>query len=159
MFHFIPEITTKHLGAYAALDNFKQVLPKKISLTCDSWFGMKSWMEFNNHLPVTMSMSSNQGDGLWQLFSHNLQRNQFRTFSNNKILVTVFLDEGLLVTASTMFKILDERASVNTPLQARKTNVLAPSFKLSKTALELLCQFPKDDLVLLSTALGKSSSK
>ena len=56
MFHFISKITSKHLGPYAAMDQFKLVLPQDTSLTCDSWFGVKNWVEYHVSTPITVAM-------------------------------------------------------------------------------------------------------
>ena len=158
MYHFIPEITSDHMGPYAALDNFKQVLPKNVSLTCDSWYGMKSWMEFNKHMPLTFALPDTQGNGLWKLFAHDLQKNQFRTFFNGKLMVTVFMGEGLMVTGSTMYQLDKKDPSFLTPNQARTTNVLPSTLQLSNDAIQQLYQFPKEDLIKLASVLGKSTS-
>jgi len=157
MYHFIPNITGNHLGPYVVLDNFKQVLPKDTTLTCDSWFGMKSWMECNKTLPFTCAMPETQGGGLWKLFTYTLEKNQFRTFYNGKFFLTVFMSESLMVTGSTVFRLSNRDESVLSPNQARTTNVLPSSLQLNEDAISLLKQFPKEDLIKLAVALGKPS--
>ena len=159
MYHFIPEITAKHLGGYQALDQFKTMLPRNVSLTCDSWFGLKFWMEFNKHLPLTFAMNDNQGGGLWQLFSRDLKDNQYRTFSNGIILFTVYKGEGLMKTAFTSFTIGEVNTAMKTPFQARETNLQPPVMQLSDEAIEFLKEFPKEDLIKLAKTLGKPHSK
>ena len=158
MFHFIPEITSKHLGSYAAMDQFKLVLPKNTSLTCDSWFGVKSWLEYHVSLSITTAMSDNQGGGLWQLFGHQLKLNEYCSFTNGKIIITLFQDKTLVKTASTMFKIDKINAQLMTPFEALETNIQPPTIQLSESAVNLLSQLPKEDLMKLASALGKSSS-
>ncbi len=94
MYHFIPEITSKHLSVRQALDQFKTILPKNVTITFDNWFDVRNWIEFNKHLPITWPMKSQEKDGLLALFTHGLKKNQYRTFSNGKILITVFHDNG-----------------------------------------------------------------
>jgi hypothetical protein len=141
------------------MDQFKMVLPMNVSLTCDSWFGVKSWLEHHKSTPITLAMADTQGSGLWQLFSHNLKKYEYRTFTNNKFIITFFQDNNLMRTASTVFKIGDLNPSFKTPFEALETNVQPPSMQLSDSALKCLQSFPKEDLIKLATNLGKQTSK
>ena len=159
MYQFIPEITVKHLGGYQALDQFKTILPKNISLTCDSSFGLKNWMEFNKHIPLTFAMNGNQGGGLWKLFSKDLRNNQYRTFSNGIILLTIYKGEGLMKIASTTLTIEEVNTTMRNPFQSRETNIQPPTMQLSDETIEILKEFPKEDLIKLVKTLGKSHIK
>ena len=83
------------MGFYAALDQFSKHFPKNTSITADSWFGMKSWIMLNYNIPITCSMSNNQGGELCELFGHGLKYGEYRTFWNKKMFVTVFHDEKI----------------------------------------------------------------
>ncbi len=113
----------KHLGPYAAMEQFRMVLPKNVSITCDSWFGTKSWLKYHKSISATLAMPDTQGGGLWQLFSHNLKLHQYCSFTNNKFIITVFKDKKLLKTASTVFKLGNLDPSFKTQFEALETNV------------------------------------
>ncbi|MGH2612279.1 MAG: hypothetical protein ACRDFB_04440 [Rhabdochlamydiaceae bacterium] len=148
----------KHIGPYTALNQFKAILPSNCSLTADSWFGMKTWMEFNKSIPLTFSMPDTQGSGMWKLFGHSLKFKEYRTFTNGKIMITVFHDDGIVKTASTCFSIVNASAHITTSKQALQTNIQEPKLKLSMEGIEILNTLPHEDLKKLASALGYSSS-
>jgi hypothetical protein len=158
-YHFIPDITAKHIGPYAALNQFEMILPKECSLVADAWFGMKSWMECHKSLSLTFALSPAQADGLWQLFGHGLEFKQYRTFSNGKIIVTLFKDAALVVTASTAFKFTNENPTVLTPFQALETNTSDPTIQLSESDIKLLLNVSLDGLKKIASMSGFSTGK
>ena len=156
MFHFIPEITSKHLGPYAAMDQFKLVLPQDTSLTCDSWFGVKNWVEYHVSKPLIVAMPDTQGGGLWQLFGHQIKHQEYQNLTNEKITVTLYQDNALIKTASVMFKTEKMDSQMTTPFEALQTNVQPLAMQLTEVGIQILGQLPKEDLVKLDSALGKS---
>ena len=103
-------------------------------------------------------MPDTQGHGLWQLFAHQLKQYQYRTFTNNKIIITIYKDNELMKTASTLFKIDKPNPHVITPNEALQTNVQPSTMQLSDVGIQMLSQLPKEDLEKLASTLGKSSS-
>jgi hypothetical protein len=134
---------------------FKLVLSQDTSLTCDSWFGVKNWVEYHVSTPLTVAMSDTQGGGLWQLFGHQLKHQEYRNFTNGKIIVTLYQDNALIKTASTMFKTGKVDSQMTTPFEALQTNVQPPAMQLTEVGIQTLGQLPKEDLVKLASALGK----
>lgn len=159
LFHFIPDITGNSIGPYEALDQFKMVLPKEIPLAVDRWFGMLKWLEFNKSLRITMSLPSTQSGELLDLFGYELEHNQFRTFTNGKVMITVFKGKHLMRTASTCFRHGEVNQFFTTPEQILQTNLQPPEMQLSEEAVTVLQQLSRTDLVKLASALGKRSSK
>jgi hypothetical protein len=157
--HFVPEISAEHLGKYAALDCFKVYFGEDMVVFADNWFGQQSWMEFNFKQPTTFGMSDDSLGGLWELFSHDLQLNQYRTFFNGKLVVSVFQDKALMKTASTAFQFTKSNPNIITPIQALETNVEPPTLELEESTAKLLSQVCKADLLKIAKALGKPTSK
>jgi hypothetical protein len=102
-------------------------------------------------------MKGHEKDGLLALFTHGLKKNQYRTFSNSKILITVFHDNGMLITGSTAFKLPNPLFIM--PSFARETNISPPVYQLSLDVVKKLTEIPKEDLMKLANALDKSTSK
>jgi hypothetical protein len=147
------------LRYYYYFINIIKVLPSGVSLTADNWFGLIPWMEFHTKYPLTMSIPDTELNGLLDLFASDLKKGEYRTFSNGKILLTVFQDEGTVKTASTCFKLDGYDSSVATSEQQRETNTTSPSLQLSEDAINILQTLPQVDLKKLAVALAKPSSK
>ena len=120
---------------------------------------MKSWMECHKSLSLTFTLSTSQADGLWQLFGHGLGFKQYQTFSNGKIIVTLFNNAALVITASTAFKFTNEDPTVLTPFQALETNMSDPTIQLSESDIKLLLNLSLDGLKKLASMSGISNSK
>ena len=99
------------------------MLSKNVSLTCDSWFGIKNWLKHYKSISTALTMHGTQVGGLWQLFNHNLKQHEYRTFTNNKLIINVFQDKKLLKTISTVFKIDDLYTIFKTSFEALETNI------------------------------------
>ena len=123
-FHFIPDIQLPHPGPYTVLNAFKPFINESVELRCDSWFGMTSWMEAHTNVKTTFALQGTQAGGLWQLFEHDLGSHQYRSFTNDKMVITVFNDNGLLRTGSTCFRIAEPDTSIVSPNLATTTNLL-----------------------------------
>ena len=79
-------------------------------------------MEYHVSTPLTVAMPDTQGRGLWQLFGQ-LKHQEYRNFINGKIIVTLYKDNALIKTVSTMFKIGNVESQMTTPFEALQTNV------------------------------------
>ena len=88
-------------------------------------------MECNNSLAITFALSKGQSDGLWKLFGYNLGFKQYWAFSNGSIIVTLFMDAALVVTASTAFKLTAMDPTVLIPFLALDANPSFPMMQLS----------------------------
>lgn len=134
--HFVPEITANHLGKYAALDCFKVYFDKDMIVVADNWFGQQSWMEFNYKQPFTFRMTGDSLSGLWELCNHDLELNQYRTFTNGKLVVSAFQGKALMKTVSTAFEFTGLDTNMITPIQALETNTEPHHFNWKNPVLE-----------------------
>lgn len=116
-------------------------------------------MEANKTIKATFSLPENQVDGLWQLFEHNLGFHQYRSFTNDKMVITVFKDNGIVRTGSTCFKIAGLDTSITTPNLATRTNLPEEAPLLSLNDIQILKNISHEGLQKLAFSLGKSTSK
>ena len=105
-----------------------------------------------------MGVPATQSGELLDLFAHKLQKNQYRVFAKDKVMVTVFMGKAILRTASTMFHCGSVDPDVRTPSQVLTTNVPTPAMQLSESAVFALQQLSHTDLQKLAGALGHSKS-
>ena len=47
LYHFMPDVGMVALNVATVLNTIKQLLPVKIPLTIDAWFGSPDWMQSN----------------------------------------------------------------------------------------------------------------
>ncbi len=116
-------------------------------------------MECNKSLSTTFALSEGQSDGLWKLFGYNLGFKQYQTFSNGSIIVTLFMDAALVVTASTAFKFTGMNTTLLTLFQALETNLSSPTMQLSESDTKLLINLSLDGLKKLASVGGLSTSE
>jgi len=91
---------------------------------------------------------------LLELFAHNLQPGQYRTFSNGKVMATVFKDTKIVFTVSSEF---DSDHVTRVFLRGLDTSSNKP--RLSERAVDILKNLPHDDLKRLAKDLGQPESK
>jgi hypothetical protein len=87
------------------MEAMKNVLPSQVqlSITADSFFASIGWLRANQTLPVTFGLPSLDLGRLTELFSHNLEQNQNRVFTDGKVVVSVWIDNKVVMAASTAF--------------------------------------------------------
>jgi predicted lactoylglutathione lyase len=104
-YHIIPDIRTPCFTGLEIMEAMKNVLHSQIqlSITADSFFASIGWLRANQTLPVTFGLSSLDLGRLTELFSHNLEQNQNRVFTDEKVVVSVWIDNKVVMAASTAF--------------------------------------------------------
>ena len=85
---------------------------------------MMPWMEAHKTLKIITGLPETQNDGLWKLFEHKLGFHQFWSFTNDKMVVTVFKDNEVVRTGSTAFKLVGMDSSIIVPDLATTINLL-----------------------------------
>ena len=116
-------------------------------------------MEAHTNVKTTFTLSGTQAGGLWHLFEHDLGSHQYRSFTNGKMVITVFNDNGLVRTGSTCFRIAEPDTSMVPPNLATTTNLPEVELLLSLNSVEILKTLSHEDLQKHASKLGKSSSK
>lgn len=116
-------------------------------------------MEANKTVKATFGLPETQGGGLWKLFEHDLGFHQYRSFTNGKMVITVFKDNGIVRTGSTCFKVAAMDPSITTLNLAATTNLPEVAPLLSLNDIQILKTLSHEGLQNLASALGKSTSK
>jgi hypothetical protein len=124
------------------------------AVTEDSWYG--SWDRAVSRLfsYSTMALSSNQAQEIMEVLCHNLPGQHYRTFRYKHILVTVFLDAGLVRTLSTCYEV---GSIIHSPLPSPAPSVadlMGLSPRLSESDTVKLSGLSLEGLQNLSTMLG-----
>lgn len=152
--YFCMDVDSSAINVATILDQTKEILPSWLTIIADSWFGSLGWMEKNSKLALTFAIQENQQSHIWDVFAHDLQQQQYRMFTNGKIILSVYKDASLVRTASTCFTAKPPRTEPPTILQQIR---LPP--RLSEAAMEKLRDFSLLDLQSLAYAVGESKSK
>ena len=156
-YHFIPDLANDKITPSLALDCTLQLLPRKrTSVTADCWFGSLNWLEHNKDSLYTLAIGANQRPYLTRVFALNLKPSEWRTFTNDKIVMTVFADNKLMVTATTCFDVLLDPIFKIKSQSAVELTDLKPRFSVE--AAEIFSSLPLDDLKVLSANFGERIS-
>jgi len=96
-YHFVPDIL-ESLSVANILHEFHQVLPSptRPPITADSWFGNLGWLESSPNHFTTFAMKKKTCSHLFRVITHNLKPNEFRVFTNGKVVVSVFHSEAIM---------------------------------------------------------------
>jgi hypothetical protein len=139
---FLFKLTKTKQWASKALEN------RCVSITADAWFGNLNWLRNFKSIPTTFSVSSNQFKFL-PLFSSGLKFHEFREFSDGEVIVSVWNDHAIVVSASNAWSVPD-----SSPQKRMGTDFLHHFSKLSEDALNNLKIWGLDDLQKLSEWLA-----
>jgi hypothetical protein len=97
-----------------------------------------------------MALNAADNQGVVELFTHQLRIHQYRTFTNGNVIVTVWLDEDLVFTASSEF---DTTPTIRSFL--RGTDTSTPKERLSFESIKVLEErFSVEELKNLATVMG-----
>lgn len=106
-YHIIPDLTIPHIGGSAVLNTMIKEKPDNatgITLCADSFFTSLGWLKSHPQMKSVFAISKVKNESLFNLFSHDLDFNEYRVFSNGSIMVSVWLDNKLMICASTTHK-------------------------------------------------------
>lgn len=159
VFHLLPDLREPTYGGRELLDSIRNVLPPgfKISLTADSFFGTLTWLEARKEEFFTLAISKSSDPALVMLLSHNLGHHQYRTFTNGNVVLTLWMDEDLVVTASTRYKVNEPEAGRGEG-RYKGVNMSGLTPFLSLESIHHLSQLPHSELQSLARRSGVSSS-
>jgi hypothetical protein len=104
-YHIIPDIRTPCFTGLEIMEAMINVLPSQVqlSITADCFFVLIGWLRANQTLPVTFGLSSLDLGRLTELFSHNLEQNQYKVLTDEKVVISVWIDNKVVIAASTAF--------------------------------------------------------
>ena len=162
--YFMPDVGTSALNVSTVLDTIKKILPVKIPLTMDAWFGSPDWMQSNKDISITCCVSQQRLSHVWNVLSHNLKCGQYRIFTNGSIIVSVFADEKIMKTATTFFRIRNNQQSSSNDNNSNEIildnkqsiDYIQPP-RLSASSIPILQQHSLEDLKALASCLGENT--
>lgn len=156
-YHVLPELRIPKYTPSEVLTDLHNLLPddNQVSCTVDAFFGSLPWLS-NHHENVSMTMALNSGhySDLVELFGYQLQPHQYRTFTDGKLILTLWKDNKLMFTVSNEFEYIETN---EVDYRGIDTTTIEPL--LSKESIELIAQgLSSAELSGLATALGVSKS-
>ena len=102
---------------------------------------------------IIASLSSNHEQAMMELFQQDLKHHEYRVFSNDKVTVTLFLDNKMMVTCTNAVSFSDPEEGIR-----HGYNVSTTKPRLSIRGAQILQQLDLDDLKSLSKSCGVPSS-
>lgn len=158
-FHVIPDIRSPTYGGREVLDIVYDQLPadRILSITADSFFGNLNWMTTHQDRFLTLAIPKNSDPKLFELFSKDLAHHEFRSFAKGDLVVTLWLDESLVITASTRYKTKRPGESSREG-SYRGIDFNSQREKLSLPTIHILEKLPQDQLEILAKKCGISTS-
>lgn len=104
VYHVLPDIRKPCYTGIETMDTLLKLWPSdaKISTTADSFFCNLNWLR-NHSEPVTFAVPADNFP-YTQLFANNLRWHEYRVFTDGKIILTFWLDNKLVITASNAFQ-------------------------------------------------------
>lgn len=155
-YHVLPELRIPKYSPFDVLTDLYNNLPEdtRVSSTVDAYFGSVSWLM--NHIDdslVTMALNSARHLDMMELFGHQLQPHQYRTFTNERLMVTIWKDTKMLMTASNEFTFEPTGQITVTGIDTSNIQPL-----LSEGSIQVLHQqLTLEELQNLAKALGVSA--
>jgi len=151
-YHVIPDLCTPHLTAAQIMEEIKGLWPaphSKTEMSADSLFTTLGWIQSNPEFPITMAMAKGKIENLIPIMTKGLTVHEYRVFSKGDILLSIWMDNNLVISASNMFTFEDS------PEKAPHINdIRNPKPYLSFDAVERLENFRTDDLKSLNQRIG-----
>lgn len=92
-YHILPDLRNPKYAPHEVLTDLYDNLPPhtSVSTTIDAYFGSISWLNLHHEdRLVTMALNSAHYPAMVELFSHQLRLHQYRTYTNGKVIVTVW---------------------------------------------------------------------
>jgi hypothetical protein len=159
-FAFAPELTQHHMKQTEALEWMRKNIKEypNVDNTCDSWYTSINFMNRHTDIPITGSLHGTAGDGLYELLTHGLKIGQYRVFKKNDILVCAFVDNAIMLTATTNIKV--KQRDIDQEIDIDQSIEETPSKKvmISQNGIGTLDKLSKSDLQYILSSMGKSTS-
>jgi hypothetical protein len=126
------------------------------TLTGDSWYGSLGWLRSHKHVPCTLALSSTSNPHLYNIFTHNLERNEYRVFENNGVLICSYGGEKVMTTATTAFKLGKHKTNIKTSVRQPSNQLLKLEPRFSIEDVEKLKTLSIDALRSIANVYGES---
>ena len=154
VYHIIPDIVLPHFTGTQIVESMIQVIPSQYdaTVTLDSFFVDLNFVQAQDH-KIIASLSSNHEQAMMELFQQDLKHHEYRVFSNDKVTVTLFLDNKMMVTCTNAVSFSDPEEGIR-----HGCNVSTTKPRLSIKGAQILQQLDLDDLKSLSKSCGVPSS-
>ena len=156
-FSVVPDTEEQCIPSNHVLERMNNHLPvnSKVSITCDSFFSSLGWLESHPNRPTLFSLNSNDLSVLLPLFRHKLKFHEFRMFTNNKIIVSLWMDSELVVCATNRFRM------ANVPDQKTTVGVNMTGYDpiCDQSELQAVANLKIDTLKEIAKRMGESQSK
>lgn len=103
--HVIPDIHTPVWTGTEVMNNAVALWPSHgdDGIITDAWFGDLNWLKKNYNLFFTSAVNYGKYPSLFDVLSFGLKYHENRVFTNGDVIVSLFEDNDLMITASTMF--------------------------------------------------------
>ncbi|MBA2655051.1 MAG: hypothetical protein H0U71_08325 [Gammaproteobacteria bacterium] len=159
-YYLLLDIQVPNLTSTEVLDNLvlRWKDPLQFTLSGDSYFGGIYWLLANQNYPTTLAIRTNDTaiSHLLPLLGYQLKYQEYRIFKKGDVIVTLWLDNALVITASTAF-VSTKQHLLEGQYRGYVTSNILPS--LSINGIQILEQLSCADLQALAKRLGKPSSK
>lgn len=156
VFYLLPDLRTPCFTGGETMDAALRQMPpnRTTSVTADSFFCNLNWLRAHPNCPVTFGVASNDVPEL-SLFSHNLHHHEYRLFTDGKIVLSLWLDNKLVITASNMFDLI----SPTTKQVYRGSDCSNSEPVLSEHTVDVFGLLSLEELKALARRCGVSTGK
>ena len=100
-----PDVNDRTMTPRNVLDQTVGAMTPGTSIVADSFFSSMGWLQSKQHVPTLFSMTNSDLSELAMLFTHNLRFHQYRVFSNDKVMVSVWSDNSIIMCGSNRFQV------------------------------------------------------
>jgi hypothetical protein len=104
VYYLLPDLRTPCFTPAETIDAVINQMPSQsvVSITTDSFFASLNWLRAHPNHPVTFGVAAGDVPEI-SIFSHNMHHHEYRLFTDGEILLSFWLDNKLVITASNMF--------------------------------------------------------
>jgi hypothetical protein len=151
VYHVLPDIRRPVFTATNVLDAMEAQLPDDLRTTiyCDAFFTCIPWFKNCRHQFVA-SLSKTRFNSI---FYHHLKSHQYRVYQHGSLVVSVWVDNNVVVTLTNRYNVVDKNSVV---VGGIDTSGLRPLLNAADT--QSLCALSLEGLQALTAAVGKPTS-
>jgi hypothetical protein len=158
VFMVIPDIRIPFFTGTQVMDNVAANMPPRtVSVVTDAFFGNLEWLQAHSAYNYTSALNFHHNLADFTLLSHKLGYHQNRVFIYKDVVVSLFVDNNLMITASTVFQ-HQSLASAALTRHYRGINFASTQPRLTLEDTLKLKVLSSDGLRALCKSLGYSAS-
>lgn len=156
VYMIIPDIRIPFFTGAEVMDNIvANMPPKEVEVVSDSFFGNWDWMKRFPLFNFTSAINFTKYEEELKVMAYNLKYNENRVFTDGKVMVSLFQDNKLMITASTFFSSTPPPLITSRSHKGVNTSTAPPLLTMEDTLA--LKNLSVDGLRALSKALGYAS--